>query len=277
MHHAHPAVTGRPAVNPADRRLVLRAHVPAFTLLETLVVISIVSVLMAVLIPALGSARGKIKTLECSSNMRSVATEFALFAEDRSDLGRGDSEKLGRNQFWINDFQDSLYSIDEYWDEGPRTHAKVTPHDGLMLCPAGPPELVKRRGFPCSMSALGPAENVSLAVNMRLYRAVIKFKGRKVLAPAAATHVRARILHHPYVPLIMDVDGETAARRGLEPFYIAPPVASRDDPYAKGRYWVPSMRHDGKTNVAFVGGHVLSSADPAAERWDWSYQAGLGQ
>jgi prepilin-type processing-associated H-X9-DG protein len=124
---------------------------------------------------------------------------------------------------------------------------------------------------------VGPAEDVSVAVNMRLFRAVVDFRGKQILAPAAATHVSARVLDHPYVPLVMDVDGREAAKKGIDPFYIAPPIPETDDPYASGRYWLPSKRHRGKTIVAFVGGHVLSSSEPEEERWDWGYQAEVGR
>ncbi len=63
----------------------------------------------------------------------------------------------------------------------------------------------------------------------------------------------------------------------MSPFYIAPPRPGADDPYSEGRYWSPSHRHNGKTNVSFVGGHVLSSDDPASEGWNWDYQASVGR
>lgn len=255
----------------------LRPIAPAFTLIETLVVISIMAILLSMLLPALKSARATVKSLECSTNMRTVSTEFSLFAEGLSAEGRGDSESLRGNRFRINDFQDQLYQIDEFWNLGLQTRGAVGAGDSFMVCPAGSPDLVKRKGLPCSAKALGPPQNVSLAVNMRLYRAAVEFMGRRVLAPAASTLVSPRILHYPDVPLVLDVDGRQAARRGVEPFYIAPPVRGLDDPYSDGRYWTPSKRHHGRTNVAFVGGHVLSSEAPASERWDWSRQGEAGQ
>jgi prepilin-type processing-associated H-X9-DG protein len=109
---------------------------------------------------------------------------------------------------------------------------------------------------------------------MRLFRAEAEFNGQMVLAPLGSTQVRPTILDHPYVPLMMDVDGAQAISQDIMPVYIAPPAASpANSPYGSGRYWTPSARHGGRTNVAFVGGHVLGSADPAAETWDWGYQA----
>jgi hypothetical protein len=112
---------------------------------------------------------------------------------------------------------------------------------------------------------------------MRLYRAVFNIQGKNLLASPDATVVSPRTLSHAYAPLVMDVDGRAAAAAGVEPFYIAPPVAGLDDPYSSGRYWSPGKRHGGKMLVGFVGGHVLSSEHPEAEHWDWSHQAEVGR
>jgi prepilin-type processing-associated H-X9-DG protein len=118
-----------------------------------------------------------------------------------------------------------------------------------------------------------PLGHVSLAMNARLYRGVTTNEaGVQVLADKENTTITSRVIDRPYVPLIFDVDASQAASQGVTPFYSAPPVAD-DDPYASGKYWNPSDRHRGRTNVAFVGGHVLASQNPGKESWDWKYQA----
>lgn len=263
---------------PQNRRSP-RGAVPrnGFTLVELLVVIAILALLLGILLPALSSARESARTLVCSSNLRTVTTQFTLFAEDNAPGGRGDSEAFGSRRFQINDFQESLYGLDEFWDLGSQDSGVVSGAASVMLCPSQGARLSKRKGFPCSGAAVAPIDDVSLAMNMRLFRATVEFKGKTVLAPAAATFVRDDILHHPYVPLVIDVDGREASRRGIEPFYSAPPIGRDEDPFDDGRYWMPASRHQRRTNVAFVGGHVLSSANPAAERWDWAYQAQVGR
>jgi prepilin-type processing-associated H-X9-DG protein/prepilin-type N-terminal cleavage/methylation domain-containing protein len=267
--------------DPSDaRRSALRARASrgsGFTLIETLVVVGITGILIAILLPGLRSARSSAKSLVCSSNMRSAVMEFGEFAAGESPSGQGDSERIGKYRFYVNDAQDQLYGLDEFWDAGSASTVSLSEESSLMVCPAAPGPVTKLRGFPCGAESVQPVENVSLAMNMRLYRASVEYKGVTHLAPAGSTTVHRGILNRPYVPILIDVDGKEAARREKDPFYIAPPLRDVRDAYADGAYWMPSDRHAGQANVAFMGGHVLRSATPADEQWDWSYQAEAGR
>jgi prepilin-type N-terminal cleavage/methylation domain-containing protein/prepilin-type processing-associated H-X9-DG protein len=249
----------------------------AFTLIELLVVIAIVLVLIAILLPAIRSVRDQARRLHCSSNLRNIAIDFQLFADRQSVRGQGDSERLGPTRFRINDFLDSMYRLDEFWDLGRTRIGELRSAREVALCPAGANRLIKRKGFPCGRESITPIEDVSLAFNMRLYRGLIPVGETTLLAPVAVTSVSARILEHPYVPLVLDVDGEDAAAGGMEPFYVAPGQVDKADPYADDRFWYPSDRHAGTTNVAFVGGHVLTSRRPQSEAWNWAYTAEVGK
>ena len=103
-----------------DAARLRRASAGAFTLIELLVVIAIIALLLSVLLPALAAARAQMKTLRCSSDLRTVAFKFQLFVEGENPEGWGDSERLGRRSFFINDFQDHLYRVDEFWDQPGR-------------------------------------------------------------------------------------------------------------------------------------------------------------
>ncbi len=53
-----------------------------FTLIELLVVISIISVLIGILLPSLGSARESARSLNCTTNLRNLALANFMYAND---------------------------------------------------------------------------------------------------------------------------------------------------------------------------------------------------
>ncbi len=55
---------------------------PAFTLIELLVVISIIALLIAILLPALGAARTQARKTQCASGTRQIFTMQSVYAED---------------------------------------------------------------------------------------------------------------------------------------------------------------------------------------------------
>lgn len=55
-----------------------------FTLVELLVVIGIISVLVAVLLPALNKARQSAQTVTCMSNMRQIGLAIAIYVNDNN-------------------------------------------------------------------------------------------------------------------------------------------------------------------------------------------------
>jgi len=233
-----------------------------FSLLELLVVIALIGTLIGLLMTAVSASRGAAMRLKCVAQMQHGVFQFRMFADDFAVTTRGDSDLLGPGRFRIDDFADSMYRIDEFWVGEPAPRVPLDAPSELMMCPAGPKQLLRRPGRTAFELAIWPPRNVSLALNRRLWRTGVT---------PGITEVTSRILSHPGVPLLMDVDGAAAVAAGELPYYIAPSVAPDDD-YAGGDYWFPSYRHAGRLNVAFVGGHVGTSAEPLAEAgWRWGY------
>jgi prepilin-type N-terminal cleavage/methylation domain-containing protein len=99
----------------------------AFTLVELLVVITIVGVLVALLLPSLGKAKARASQVADTSNMRQTLVANATYAGDYRDLvwnyniGTHDhldpEEGLKDYHYWYQNISDTGTS-GHYWDEG---------------------------------------------------------------------------------------------------------------------------------------------------------------
>lgn len=250
---------------PAKSRTAPRSS--GFTLLELLVVITITFALIGILAGTLNKAREASRSFVCKNKFRSVAFEFNLLTDEMSEVS---SKVMGRNgKFAIEDFQESIYKLDEFWELNQKNVATYEPAKQPLMCPSEPRMLKRYANLPCRQEAVRPLDHVSVGFNMRLDRASVEVRGRPTLQPV---RLSKRISEQSMVPLIFDVDGEEAQARDKVPYYSAP-AAGDAGRYANDQLWFPSFRHQGRVNVGFVGGHVLSSSRPTEQAgWDWSYQ-----
>lgn len=91
---------------PLKHRPARRSHHRAFTLVELLVVISIIALLVAVLLPALQGARDVARQIQCQSNLRQVHLTHMVYAEDHD--GRLPPQWDG-GRTWLEQFADGGY------------------------------------------------------------------------------------------------------------------------------------------------------------------------
>lgn len=264
-----------PTILGKQRRLIAAprsvARGAAFTLIELLIVIAILTVLIAIVTASLAKVRVSAKSFVCKNQLKTVAFEFIQFADDIYPLWRGHSDEDNRPGFNIQDFQERLYGVAEFSKTPPgRGNEKISykADEHPLICPCGPQELGH---YPDRRSALDaavtPIKNISIGFNLRLYRT----------GPAMNEifHLTKSIMEHTTVPLAFDVDGEKAAAPGAPPFpFFSAPRAGITGPWS---YWFPPQRrHGGHINAAFVGGHVDSSSQPDKQGgWNWKYRPPL--
>lgn len=242
----------------------------AFSLVELLVVISVIAMVMGLLLPALSHSISAARQFRCQVSLRSVGFDFGVFADDTMHGDRGTDERLAP-RFKLETFQESEYGIDEFWRWGDTDSTKLPDesNNDPMRCSEVDGFVTLRRGSPCRSGGVGPEENVSYTFNGRLDRAPARgSNGTRWMQ----TTLTDGVVSEPMVPLAWDVDGATAAARRVSPVFSAPVADSTKGPFASGSLWFPAMRHNGSLNVLFTDQHVEASKDPLGEKsWKWSF------
>lgn len=88
------------------RDAVLSRKIANFTLLELLVVISIITILAAMLLPALNASRERARTIKCSGNLRQLAYIANMYSNDYDDwllpVKSGDPTNAAKQQTWYS-------------------------------------------------------------------------------------------------------------------------------------------------------------------------------
>ena len=93
----------------------------AFTLIELLVVIAIIAILAALLLPALGAAKGKARRAACLSNLRQIGIGLRMYADDDADGYLPANAHTTLANSWI-------YSLSNF----------VVGVDKIRICPSDP-------------------------------------------------------------------------------------------------------------------------------------------
>ncbi len=95
----------------------------AFTLVEVIAVVAVVSILVALVVPSLRGVVVAGQRAECASNLRQLGTGIALFANDHDGRLPGTTHELGTDieNAWIFALKPYLGNV-----------------DGVRICPADP-------------------------------------------------------------------------------------------------------------------------------------------
>lgn len=253
-----------------DRRR-RRIHRPAraFTLLEILVSIAIITVLLSLLFPAISSAVALARSQKCQAGQRSVGFDFSIFGDEALHGYRGSDATS--SLFSLTSFQDAQYQVGEFWAWGNVDEATLAAENGPdpLRCPEVVGPVTLTRGRQAFEGGVGPAQSLSFGFNIRLH--VVETIDSGGRPRAQRTRLSGSVLEKSNVPLMWDIDPAVATAHNTTPLLSGPSLGSTGV-FAGDRYWFPGLRHRGKANFAFIDGHVAESGRPLQEQgWDWGY------
>ncbi|OGV38042.1 MAG: hypothetical protein A2020_09880 [Lentisphaerae bacterium GWF2_45_14] len=109
----------------------------AFTLIELLMVISIIALLASILFPALNKAKAKVREISCSSNLRQVGVAISSYLSDNNLWLPGAKEAVWENpytQSWTCKIWPYMYNTALSADND--FEAKTGRDNNVFTCPA---------------------------------------------------------------------------------------------------------------------------------------------
>lgn len=112
----------------------------AFTLIETLVVISVILFLVALLLPGLGAARERVRRLMCVNNLHQWGKAFQYYRDENDDYlpteGHHGDTGVKKPGTWYNALPQYL-GLPPYRDlEGANDAIRAMPNMHVWICPS---------------------------------------------------------------------------------------------------------------------------------------------
>lgn len=233
----------------------------AFTLIEMLVVITIIALLAAMLLPVLAQAKEAGKKINCLSNLKQLQLCWQMYTDDNAGaLPPNDSIEIETKGTYMGQGQIS-------WCEGDAaTNADPTfiqagllfPYNSSIAiyhCPADISAIVDANGNPLPQLRLR-SYNMSQSVNGLGMLTDPDYDNLPVDAFAPCFEKLSAITNPPPSRLFVFIDENEGTLQDCQFGYAMP------NNYAGYWFDMPSNRHDQGGNLSFADGHV--------EYWRWA-------
>lgn len=244
----------------------------AFTLIELLVVISIISILISILLPALGKARESAKGLQCMAKIKAMGVAMSAYVLDHDGWYPAGAEYSTWTQ--TPDAPGPTTSWDQGWGWPEAIYDYMT-HPGaynpdagdgsgvtLYTCPSDPKEQIYPGDGNLSYVMNGQRDNG----NARWDGMTYKNSGETRLpigdVPSNAVHVRDRWVMDPSGTFVV-VDNCSPQYRGSWRYAASAQIRSPVYPYGTLNYNFrliegKMQNHNGAFNWLFADGHAKS-------------------
>lgn len=224
-----------------------------FTLVELLVVISIIAILMSILLPALSGARGQAKAIVCLSNLKQLGFAFLCYANDYDDYAMPSYESSTDTYWWGQKLPDGI------------------DHKKGFIWPYLQSELKKKSVYECPAQRYGSyrlqAKPPTEPDDPKWITSTYGYNGYYLCSPKSAW---PNIKHRPWqkttkvikpnkviafadAMLDLDYTGKNPILKNAA--LLDPPYLYKSNGWVKNDFPTTCFRHNDRANVVFVGGH----------------------
>ncbi len=131
------------AAGPPSRNGRATTGFGGFTLIELLVVIAVISILAAMLLPALTRAKERARTISCINNLKQIGTGLVMYSDENSDQLVAAEYDVRNGAKFQEGWPTLLYNGRYLPAIRSKTYYTVAEEGMVFRCPAGRPEVYR--------------------------------------------------------------------------------------------------------------------------------------